>query len=161
MLKKSEKSTYLNLSFETDKYLHFYEGYLADQPTSSHIKGILVNGSFFGAIDSNHYGKFIIEPPGRYAKNTTTPDFDAVIYHEEALNEKRYSKRSPDNLSRILDSLEISDTRSVWTSPDTEHLSVTCASANATIDLLMSNELNRTDIEVIPIKLTTFNHPIM
>ena len=150
-LKKSEKSTYFNTSFEADydheninAYLGFYEGSLIDEPNTSHAKGIIVNGSFFGSIYSDLHGKFSIEPPGRYAKNSTV-NFDAIIYHEDNLNLKRlFSKQLSDNYSQILDVLENTETKSLWTSSIADHSTMSCATANATIDLLMSHELNKT-----------------
>ena len=77
-----------------------------------------------------------------------TVNFDDIIYHEDNLNLKRlFSKQLSDNYSQILDVLENTDTKSLWTSSIADHSTMSCATANATIDLLMSHELNKTALE--------------
>ena len=68
-------------STNLDEYLNVYEGYLSDKPDSSIVKGMIIDDSFYGTIQSKTDGKFFLEPAKKYKQTN-----DGIIYHENDLN---------------------------------------------------------------------------
>ena len=107
-----------------DNYVNFYEGHLLDEADNSLVKGMIINGSFFGTIESKKFGKYFLEPSKRYG---LTPLPDAIIYNENDLNlNNTYLKKLFTSQNQNEDAA----------------YSVGCGSNNKTIETLMANERN-------------------
>ena len=93
----------------TKNYL-FYEGYLVDEPTSSYASGSIIDGAFYGSINTKN-GKYHIESSKRY---NGTFGSHSIIYHEDdAINtnlKKRDLSEHADHLGcvseHIIDSIK-------------------------------------------------------
>lgn len=64
-----------------NEYLNFYEGYLSDEPDTSIVKGMVLDGSFYGTIQTQKDGKFFLEPAKKYNQS-----HEGIIYHENDIN---------------------------------------------------------------------------
>ena len=108
-----------------DNYVNFYEGHLLDEANNSLVRGMIIDGSFFGTIESKKFGKYFLEPSKRYG---LTPLPDAIIYNENDLNFNNTY------LKQIFASQNQNE--------DAAAYSVGCGSNNKTIQTLMANERN-------------------
>ncbi len=149
-LEKTSRNFFFNQEFELDHknvssltdYLNLYEGWLIDEPRTSRVKGILVNDSFYGTIESNVYGKLFLEPSRRFYKNNQSSD--DIIYHEDDVD---YEHVMP------LSGLKSQNNRlkSLLFADDGDKKLGGCFLANRTIDTLMYSDqsdgglLNRTE----------------
>jgi hypothetical protein len=61
----------------------FYDGYLEDEPNESTANGIIIDGIFYGTINSKKYGKFHIESAKRY---NHTLNAHSIIYNLKDIN---------------------------------------------------------------------------
>ncbi|CAF0878218.1 unnamed protein product [Brachionus calyciflorus] len=68
-----------------------YEGFLVDEPTTSHVSGTIIDGSFIGTIKSKKDGTYHIEPAKRYEE---TSNSNSIIYHETDVISNPRQKRS-------------------------------------------------------------------
>lgn len=60
-----------------------YEGFLLDEPETSHISGSIINGAFVGRITSEKDGTYFIEPAKRY---DGIHEASSIVYHENDVN---------------------------------------------------------------------------
>ncbi len=72
-----------NTKLDLKKLVNFYEGYLAEEPETSYASGSIIDGVFYGTINSKKDGKFFIEPSRRY---NSTLDAHSIIYNENHIN---------------------------------------------------------------------------
>lgn len=101
---KNSYSTSPSIELGTNKHsatnlVDLYEGILLDEPDTSQVSGTLIDGTFYGTIDSDINGKYFIEPAKKY--NHTLQAAHSIIYHEtdidlEKINEIKKHKRSVD-----------------------------------------------------------------
>lgn len=68
------------------KYINFYNGHLIDETESSYVSGSIIDGAFYGIINSKKYGKYFIEPSKKY---NLTLGAHSIIYHEKDVNLNR------------------------------------------------------------------------
>lgn len=66
-----------------NKLVDFYEGILLDEPFNSHVSGTIIDGIFYGTIESDRHGKYYVESARRY---NHTLDAHSIIYHENDIN---------------------------------------------------------------------------
>lgn len=144
-LKKTDvNSFYNNLveinakdSIKLEEYLNSYVGFLDDEPQDSLIEGVILDGSFYGSIKSKLYGKYYIEPSRNYDKAKND-----IIYHEDhiILNDINSNQFHYDD-DFLMESQSDSDDYKKKSS-FFFHRFGRCGFANATIDALMSYEIN-------------------
>ena len=63
---------------------NFFSGVLVDEPNTSSVSGIVLDGVFYGTITSKLHGKYFIESAKRY--NHSSLDCHSIIYNEKDIN---------------------------------------------------------------------------
>ncbi len=89
--------------------INFYEGTLLDEPFTSHVSGTIINGCFYGTIESDTEGKYFIESSRKY--NHTLQDAHSIIYHEDDIDLSTIEKLKKQNNKhkRSVDSYDSDD----------------------------------------------------
>ena len=94
----------VNNQQDISEYLNFYDGFLLDEPNDSSASGSIIDGVFYGTINSKTHGKYFIESSKRY---NHTLDAHSIMYHENDINlnktrvnlVKREAKNDDENLA--------------------------------------------------------------
>ena len=79
---------------QVNNVFSLYEGVLVDEPATSRVSGTIIDGVFYGTIESDADGKYFIESARRYNQ---TLDAHSIMYHEDDINldaEHHVKKRS-------------------------------------------------------------------
>lgn len=91
-----------NQKVDINKLVNFYEGVLIDEPNNSQVSGTIIDGIFYGTIQSDKYGKFFVESSKRY---NSSMNAHSIIYHENDIDlnankqRKKRSQSEDDDLS--------------------------------------------------------------
>jgi hypothetical protein len=48
-----------SIKLDVNKLVNFYDGVLVDEPDSSYVSGTIIDGIFYGTIQSDKLGKYI------------------------------------------------------------------------------------------------------
>jgi hypothetical protein len=113
----------------------FYDGSLEDEPNDSTVNGIIIDGIFYGTINSKKHGKFHIESAKRY---NHTLNAHSIIYHANDINLNLAKSRLSKRAAHLEQHEQHHQQDETTTEDDQAHLS--CGSAKSKVKEWMKRE---------------------